>query len=78
MEHQKVSKRAAMQSLAAPWPKAAAFTALQLPWMGFSKCAPPLLSAKWGAVPDHVSIVMLHEGVKPFAADHQCPLGRRV
>ena len=40
--------------------------------MGFSKCTPPLLSAKkWGAIPDHVSIVMLHEGVKPFTADHQ-------
>lgn len=79
MEHQEISEGAATQSLAAPWPEAAASTALQLPWMGFSKRTLPLLSAeKWGAVPDHVSIVMLHEGVKPFTADHQCPLGRRA
>lgn len=49
MEHREISEGAVTQSLAAPGPKQLLPTALQLPWMGFSKRTPPLLSAeKWG------------------------------
>lgn len=56
------TKAAAMETDDVPSPKEATFIALELSLMSFSKCThpashPSLSAKKWGAVPDHVSIV---------------------